>query len=151
MGIRSFDEVKLDVLAQHEELRSRIRALGRNAERVDSPRAHRILRLLVLRFAAQLDAHLAYEERELGPRVRQLDAWGAAREAALYAEHRDQRRRIEEVAMLAEAPGAADHAAFCEAVLELTDRILADMIHEETTLEELERIDAYGHVDQMPG
>jgi hypothetical protein len=151
MRIRTFDEVKLDILAQHEELRSRIRALVRNAERVDLPWAHRILRLLVFRFAAQFDAHLAYEERELAPRVGQLDAWGAAREAALHAEHRDQRRRIEEVSMLAEAPGAEDHSAFCEAVLELTDRILDDMAHEEATLEELAGIDSYGHVDQMTG
>jgi hypothetical protein len=123
----------------------------RNAERVDLPWAHHTVRLFLLHFAAQFEAHLAFEERELGPRVRELDAWGAAREEALHAEHREQRRRIEDVAILAEAPGAADYSTFCEAVLELADRILDDMAHEEATLDALERIDLYGHVDQMTG
>ena len=138
MRPRTFDEVEQSIRAQHEELRGCIRGLVRTAEGADLPSTQQVLRCLLLRFAARFDAHLTFEEREIGPRVRQLDAWGRAREIALQAEHRDQRRRIEEVCALAEVPGAGI-GAFCEAVLELADRILEDMAHEDAILEQLAR------------
>jgi hypothetical protein len=151
MRTQCFGEVERTILAQHRELWARIRGLVQNAERVDLPWAHEALRLLFLRFMNEFDAHLEFEECELAPRVRELDAWGPAREAALRAEHREQRRRVEEVGSLAETPGATDRASFSDAVLALSDRILEDMLHEERTLAELAAIDEHGHVDQMTG
>jgi hypothetical protein len=151
MRTRTFVEVEREILTQHRELRARIRGLVRHAERVDLPWAHDALRLVFLRFVEQFDAHLDFEDRELGPRIRELDAWGPAREAALHSEHREQRRRVEEVGALAETLGAAASSAFCDAVLELSDRILEDILHEERTLAELSAIDEHGHVDQMTG
>jgi hypothetical protein len=146
-----FLDIQRKILDQHEEIRARIRGLRRNAEHIDLPWAERALRVLLLRFAAHFDAHLAFEERELAPRIRELDAWGPAREAALRAEHREQRRRLEEVCSLAEEPSTAESVALFEAVSALVESVLQDMVAEEHTLAELARIDEQGHADQMTG
>jgi hypothetical protein len=151
MHARSFEEIERSILAQHEEIRACVRALVRNAERADLPSARDVVRRLFLRFAAQFDAHLAFEERELGPRVRHLDTWGAAREAALEAEHLEQRWRVEQVGALAEAPGADESGLFCAAVLEFADGLLADMRREETTLDAIGLIDEIEHRGEMAG
>jgi hypothetical protein len=151
MGSASFRDVQRTIQLQHREIFARIDGLTRNAERADLPWAVRALRVLLLRFAAQFDAHLAYEERELGPRIRELDAWGRAREAVLLSEHREQRRLVERVCGLAEDSTAEHTNEFSDAVLALADRLLEDMAHEEYLLAELARIDEDGHVDQMTG
>src|SRR4051812_17335019 len=97
-------DVEHSIRVQHAEIRARLRALTRDAERADLPWALDALRLLLRRFAVELDEHLAFEELELAPRIRELDAWGKAREAALLSEHRDQRRRVESVCALTEEP-----------------------------------------------
>jgi hypothetical protein len=144
-------DVQRKIHVQHREIRARIGGLKQNAERADLPWVVRALHVLLLRFASQFDAHLDYEERELGPRIRVLDAWGEAREEALLAEHREQRSMIERACGLAEDPGAEDATAFSDAVLELADRLLEDMAREEDWLAELAWIEENGHVDQMTG
>jgi hypothetical protein len=145
-----FHDVQRRILEQHEEIRARIRGLSRSAEQVDSPWAHRALRMLLLRLAAEFDVHLAFEERELVPRIAGLDAWGTTREAAMRAEHREQRRRIEEVCGLADEPGG-ENMGLALAVAELGESLLADMLAEERALVELACIDEHGHIDQMTG
>jgi len=98
----------------------------------------------------QFETHLAFEERELAPRIRDLDAWGTDREAALRAEHREQRQRIEEVCALSAEPLGADIWSLYDAVSTLTRSLLEDMVAEERMLDELAQIDEYGH-DQMTG
>lgn len=145
-----FDELRRIILEEHEELRARIRGLERNAERVDLPWAQRAIQLLLPRFAARFEAHLAFEERELAPRLRDLDASGPVREAAMRGEHREQRRRVEEVCALAEEPDIEATLLF-EAVSELADSLLADIRAEEHTLAQLAQLDEQGHVDQLAG
>lgn len=145
-----FADVEWHILEEHKEIRARIHALLMNAERVELPWARRALRVLLLRFASQFEAHLAYEERELAPRIRDLDAWGAVREAALLSEHRQQRRQLEEVCALAEDPTGAEEKLF-EAVSTLAEDLLEDIVREERFIAELVRIDQDGYVDQMTG
>jgi hypothetical protein len=130
----SFFRVARRIRAEHRELRARIHGLERNSVRVDLPWARDALRLLFRRFVVRFDAHLRFEERELGPRVRRIDAWGDARVAALLAEHRDQRREIARVATLAEDPTLGDATDFFESVASLGDRLLADIESEEGML-----------------
>jgi len=114
---------------------------------------------LLFRFAADFEAHLAFEERELSPIVRALDAWGRVRDAAMRSEHREQRRRIEELCTLAEqfvsSPSTMerdDAMTLFEAVSSFADTLLKDMLEEERILAELTRIDECGpDVDQMTG
>jgi hypothetical protein len=146
-----FIDVQREILEQHEEIRARIHGLQRNAERIDIPWAQGALRILLLRFATNFDAHLAFEERELAPRIRMLDAWGIEREAALRAEHRDQRRRLERVCALADEASTVETMALFDEVSALADSLLDDMLVEERTIAELVRIDEHGHVDQMTG
>jgi hypothetical protein len=145
-----FRTVDAEILEQHREIRARLRGLQMCAERVALPRYLRALRAALLRFAVCFDAHLAYEERELAPRVRGVDAWGPAREAALLAEHREQRRCLERVCALAEEPSVA-RAELGEETIALVARLLEDMIREEETLLELARLEELALVERMTG
>src|SRR5690242_17340430 len=110
-----FSDVQRHIVEQHEEIRARLQGLRRTAAYDHLPGAYRALRISLLRFAAHFDAHLAFEERELAPRLRELDAWGMAREAALRSEHREQRTRLEHVCALAEEPSNAETTVLFEA------------------------------------
>lgn len=145
-----FVDVERRILQQHEEIRARIHGLE-NLERIGLPFAEGALSVLLLRFAAFFDAHLAFEERELAPRIRELDAWGGVREAALRCEHRAQRTRLEQVCALAEGSGVDDVTRLFRAISDLAADLLEDMVEEERTLAELARIAEHGHVDQMTG
>ena len=151
MRVLSLGDLQQEIVGQHKEIRARIRGLTTNALRAELPWALRALRLLLLRFAARFDEHLGFEERELAPRIRALDAWGSVREAALLAEHREQRRRLERVCALADDPFAAGAPDLAKAVLTLASALLEDMAHEERVLAELASIDENGHIDQMTG
>lgn len=142
--------VERQILEQHEEIRARLRALTRGAERADLPWAQRVLRILLLRFAADFEAHLAFEERELAPRMGSLGDDAREREAALHAEHREQRRRLEEVCALAEDPASADTIDLLVAVTELADSLYEDLLEEERAIAELVRTEART-IEQMAG
>lgn len=151
MGAIPFRDVQRAIVVQHEAIRARLLSLKRNAERGDSPRVASALRSLLFRFAADFDAHLRYEERELCPRIRDLDAWGEAREEAMHAEHREQRRQLERIYSLALSPSLAEGDALADEVLVLSDSLLRDMREEDHLLTQLVRIAEDGHVDQMTG
>jgi hypothetical protein len=147
----SLADVERCVLAQHEELRARMRGLVNCIARFEVPLAPERIRLLLPRFAAHFESHLGFEERELAPKIRLIDAWGPTRESAMLAEHRDQRRRVEAVCALAETPADVEPAILAATVTQLVGELLSDMRLEEQDLDELRQIDEYGHVDQMTG
>lgn len=145
-----FADVHRKILEQHEEIRARIEGLEQSSRR-DLPLAQQAVRVLLLRFAAKFDTHLGFEERELAPRIREVDAWGYAREAALRAEHREQRKRLEQVFALAEEPLSTDDRSLSVAISDLAGTLREEILAEEHMLEELARIDEVGHCDQMTG
>jgi Hemerythrin HHE cation binding domain len=138
------------VLEQHDEIRARLHGLAEMAGRVSLPSATHALRTSLLRLARRFDAHLAYEERELVPLVRALDAWGPEREAAILVEHREQRGRLERVCALAEDP-EVDPLDLVDEVWAFIGEIVEDMISEEGMLAELAELAEHGHLDQMTG
>jgi len=140
-------DVEHQIREQHEELRARLDNLVRNA---GLPWALRAVRVLLRRFTSQFEAHLVFEEHELAPRIRILDAWGEVREAALLTEHQQQRKRLDEVCGLADAP-IADSTTLANAIQALARDLLADMREEEEHVAELVRIEEQGHIDQMTG
>ena len=146
MGALCLADVQRAICAQHREIRARLLGLLRSAE-AEEHTDLRTLRTALLRFSEQFEAHLLFEERELLPLVRRLDAWGSVREEAIIDEHRAQRTRVEDVCVLAEH-GARGLGG---AVRELAAILLADIVHEEAALEELAEIDEQGHVDQIAG
>jgi hypothetical protein len=152
MRVRCFREIENAILEQHEEIRARLGALARSADPATPPWQAHALPALLLRFAAVFDAHLAFEERELVPRIRAIDAWGAVREDAILLEHREQRLRLEQVCALVEdASSMQDGSCVLRAVSELVARLLEDIVHEEHALSELGMLEDFGHVDQMTG
>jgi hypothetical protein len=144
-------DLEQDILAQHGEIRARMRGLVCQAIRSPSAWQRRGMEILLLRFIAIFEAHLAFEERELAPLLRGVDSWGDVRESELLAEHRDQRRLVEDVGALVDEPGDGTGEALASAVKALCSHLIEDMIHEEAALVELVRIEAYGHTDQMTG
>lgn len=149
MASSCIGDVRRTVLLQHIEIRARIRDLAALADGASSISAVRLLQTLLSQFAARFGAHLEFEERELAPRMREVDAWGPEREAALLAEHAGQRERIERVCAL--AGGSTPGGSMASEVQGLADSLLVDMTEEERALAELAEIEVYGHVDQMTG
>jgi hypothetical protein len=150
MSAESFHTVRRTILEHHAEIRARLRGLTGYANRTDQW-AQQALSILLPRFASHFEAHLAFEERELAPRIRDLDAWGRVREEALLSEHRDQRRRVERACALVEVPGALEGDALSDAVYALADGLLEEMTNEEAMLTDLLLIDEYGHGEQISG
>ena len=107
------------------------------------------LRSAILRLASLFESHLAFEEEELAPWIRDVDAWGPCREAAMLAEHTEQRRRLREICAMAEA-SSGDALDFAHAVSSLLVSVLEDMAREERQLSLLGWIYDYG-AEQMTG
>lgn len=149
MAIRTISDVERVILSQHGELRAHMHGLATTAFRVD-PDDRVDLEALLQRFTRAFRTHLDYEERELVPRVRELDAWGPVRAASLLAEHADQRGRLERASAFALQEGSIAGELEVE-VLELIHDLLEDMNEEERWLEELVDLDENGHGDQMTG
>ena len=144
-----FGDVHAIVLRQHAEIRSRLRGLDVGSMPVAAGIETAFLRVSLLRLAALFEAHLVFEERELAPRIREMDAWGPVREAAMLAEHTEQRSRIQQICVRAEAEITEDEGLSREASA-LVVSLLEDMAREETELAFLAQQDEYG-VDQMTG
>ena len=146
-------DIHATILQQHAEIRARFRGLDAGATPASSALAAVYLRVSLLRLAVLLELHLQYEERELGPRLRVLDAWGAAREAALHAEHAGQRKRLAHLCFLAESETVADLDLASE-VSRLVVSLLEEMAREERELDELDeldRLESGGPFAQMTG
>jgi hypothetical protein len=135
-----FGDVHTKILRQHAELRARLHRLDRAASAAKSPIALTHLRMLLVRLASVFKTHLAFEDRELTPRLYELDIWGPEREAELAAEHIEQRTRLEHACALAEEDPIGLHELAGE-VRWLVKSLLADMDEEESALAELQRID----------
>jgi hypothetical protein len=154
MGIQtgSFRNVHATVLRQHAELRARLRGLDSAVAPDGSPLSVAYQRISLLRLAMLFEAHLQFEEAELAPRIREIDSWGPAREAAMLAEHVEQRRRIQRACVVAEDP-ESDGLELAHSVSSLVVNMLEDMAREELQLSELELLDEEGPLscDQMTG
>jgi hypothetical protein len=144
-----FGDVHATVLRQHAEIRARLRGLDAGATPVAAPLATVFMRVSLLRLASLLDAHLLFEELELAPHIRELDAWGPAREAAMLAEHVEQRARLQQVCAAAEG-AAADDLELAHQASSLVVSLLEDMAREEHHLLEVQWLDEHG-ADQMTG
>lgn len=142
-------QVQAQILRQHVEIRARMRGIVRMATAIGSPDTQRHLRMSLAHFAAVFEEHLTFEERELGPVLHALDAWGPAREQALVDEHREQRMRVERTVALAEAGELRGHELTGE-IHWLARTLLADMGEEEDELARVEAIEA-GAVPQLTG
>ena len=143
-------DVHATILRQHAEIRARLRGLEAGAAPACSPLATVYLRVSLFRLAVLLESHLLYEERELAPRIRDLDARGQARVAAMVAEHAEQRTRLEHVCFLAESEPTED-ADVVREVSDLVVSLLDDMSREELELVEIERLCTDAAPDRMTG
>lgn len=152
MGIvqSSFGDVHATIRRQHTEIRARLRGLDAGATSASSPLSAVHLRVSLFRLAVLFESHLQFEERELAPRIRELDAWGASREAAMLAEHLEQRTRLEYVCFVAESEEPLDLELGRE-VSRLVISLLDDMAREERELEELEQLGDGDLLGQMTG
>lgn len=146
----NFGDVHAAILRQHVEIRARLRGLDAGATPGSSTLFTALsLRVSLFRLAVLFESHLRYEELELAPRIRDLDAWGAAREAALLAEHDEQRTRIERACFVAESEVIGGDLA--HEVSSLVVSLLDDMAREERELSELEQLCTGGQLEQMTG
>lgn len=91
-------EIRIRVLADHEELRGHLvglekltHAVRRDATDGDARRLREITRVLL----DQLSKHMRWEERYLLPALRDADAWGEERAARLLGDHREQRQVLD--------------------------------------------------------
>ena len=141
-------DVHATILRQHAEIRARFRGLDASATSTASTAAY--LRVSLFRLAALLESHLRYEELELVPRIRDLDAWGAVREAAMLTEHAEQRTRLEHACFLAESE-ATGNADLSREVSWLVVSLLDDMAREERQIVELEQLGLVAPLDQITG
>jgi hypothetical protein len=141
----SICDVERRILRDHGQIRARLRGLKKSADEADVPWVSHVLRILLLRFTTLFEAHLALEERELGPHLRALGARGNVREEAFLFEHRKQRRQLEELRALAESPPSAETICLVDAVADLVESLLDDMRDEERWIAELAQLDEQGH------
>ena len=144
-----FVDVSAVVLGQHAEIRAHLRRLDVLGGPMPPEAVAVHLRIGVLRLASLFESHLAFEERELAPWIRDVDAWGPCREEAMLAEHVEQRRRLREICVMAEA-SSADALDFAHEVSRLLVSILEDMAREERELSLLGWLYDYG-AEQMTG
>jgi len=144
-----FGDVSARVLGHHAEIRARLRDLDVLGGPEPSQVAAVHLRVALLRLASLFEAHLVFEEVELAPWIRDVDAWGPCREAAMLAEHDEQRHRLQLVCAMAEAPDT-DDLGFAHEVSSLLVSVLEDMAREERQLSLLGWLYDYG-AEQMTG
>lgn len=145
-------DIRTQVLRQHAEIRARLRGIDRTAIAAGKRDALVHLRVSLAHFAALFDEHLSFEERALGPILRGLDSWGPVREAALFEEHIEQRKRVEAACALAEDATSGSRELAGE-VHWLIETLTEDMDREELELGRLmERARLEGtSTDQMTG
>ncbi|HLH28382.1 MAG TPA: hemerythrin domain-containing protein [Acidimicrobiales bacterium] len=127
-------EVRAEVLAQHEALRSRLAAARLAAyEMLDGRPPAPALRDEVLRLAVEMEVHLGFEERMLAPVLAALDAWGPERAERLRTEHAKQRGELAAFVSCCDGDGWRARS-FAERVRLFVVELLEDMAIEETLL-----------------
>jgi len=145
----SLGHVNARVFEEHVEIRARLQGLGAYAAASSSPMTGVVLRVSLLRFTRFFDAHLQFEEREVAPRIRELDAWGPVRESRMLDEHVEQRMRLARICGMAEDP-STDTSELAFEIMLFVATLLGEMEGEEHALAELEHVETYG-VIQMTG
>jgi iron-sulfur cluster repair protein YtfE (RIC family) len=90
----TLDEMRIELLKEHELLRSRLAQIQRLARAIETGEevqdADRRLRLQVEQLRVALDEHLTREDAILGPIIATIDAWGKERVEAMAREHAAQ-------------------------------------------------------------
>ncbi len=125
-------EVRRHVLDDHSELRDmlvRLEALARDERNQTSD----TLRLAGEALLERLATHMRWEDRYLGPAVREADGWGDARAALLAEDHREQ-REILGYALAQLRDGSRPKALVAVTLLDLVEMLRKDMEEEEAAL-----------------
>jgi hypothetical protein len=140
-------EIRLELIRQHEEIRSAISETRSAATR--SPDAGDV-RARALRLAERLRRHNLDEEHMLQDLLRTVDAWGPMRVDIMNEQHVAEHEQL--WSALSEASGAPDASALCDAVLAAIDRVLFHIAREEAVYlsEDVLRDDAVV-IDQCSG
>lgn len=130
-------ELRERILEQHAALRERIRSLEALARKVaESPAGGElapVLRREGLRLLRQLEAHLAFEDENLGPALLVADPWGPERCARLAEDLAEQRQLLGEALEALRNRHTPPAVTACR-ILHLTDHLKADMRDEEAAL-----------------
>lgn len=122
------------ILADHDVLRRMIAAVDQVAGLIEDGEGELAdsLRVLLVALFRKLKAHMHYEDEELAPILRDVDAFGDVRAEAFAREHEDQREQMAELLQAATDNNAAPRRTAARA-REITARVLSDMDHEEQT------------------
>jgi hypothetical protein len=121
-------QVRTQVLALHAELRSLLaRAIADATTDGFEADSHR-LTMTARELATRFRTHLAFEDDELSRVFAALDAWGPERVRDLHAEHRRQRRELDELMASFESGAETDLAL---ALRSLAEKLSRDMEDEE--------------------
>lgn len=146
------EQVRLDLLAQHEVLRERLFEISALLdEMADGDRTVSLqLKALAQRFASAFLSHVEQEERLLEPLLPTIDAWGPERLAYLKEEHGHQRQLL--ASFQARIAYVQSSQRLAEVIQALISSVLVDMDNEEADLltPDLFRDDAIV-IDQMAG
>lgn len=143
----TFGDAYATVLEQHAELRERLRGLDAHTAHYAPSVALFHLRASLPRLAALFEACLGFEESELAPHIRTVDAWGPAREDAMLAEHAKQRALVARLRELAEGPLSPELG---REVSNVIASLVDYMAREEVDLSAVEELEEWGG-DQMTG
>ena len=128
-------QVRRIILDDHRwlrELLGEVEALARRVEAGERDLAGR-LREQAAGLRERFFGHLALEEEQLVPALRDADAWGEARAADLAREHAAQRERFDHLLHSLRQP-CGDCDAVARELRGLVADLLADMQHEEAAL-----------------
>ena len=125
-------ELRYTLLEQHGQLRMTIETARTIARKALAQRGSAgEMQAAVVALQRQLLAHLADEEKLLGPILPQLDAWGPVRLDLLRAEHAHQRAVL---AVLTEPEARLAVTLVAGRTLAICEDLLADMDFEEREL-----------------
>ncbi|MBS1148855.1 MAG: hypothetical protein H6Q89_553 [Myxococcaceae bacterium] len=123
-------KIRRIILAEHDVLRGALRTieagLGKVAEG-DVP-AQITARSQLKQLLATFLKHIEHEERILRPVLKDIDAWGPERIAAMDSEHKEQRARVE---YLSGPLGEAAPTKWVEEVRQFIGHLREDMATEE--------------------
>jgi hypothetical protein len=122
-------DIREELLAQHESLRSLGAKIREVAGRPPTARARGELAVLLHELGDGIDAHNAREEYLLGEVLPTLDAWGAVRLARMDTHHRQEHRQIADE--VCAAAGLGDFSAAARRALPVIDSLLEHMRREE--------------------
>jgi hemerythrin-like domain-containing protein len=125
-------EVRMRVMADHDELRGRLDRLERLALSVaaadDAPND---LREEAEAFLDRLAIHMGWEDLHLVPVLREADSWGEVRIERFDKEHREQRELLEYVLRELHDKGRPE-AVVARKVLDFVALLRVDMEEEES-------------------